>query len=157
MKLWDVLSGVCIKTYTQLLGEVTSLEMSDSGHYLLSGTKGNSNRLWDLRTGRAAQRYKGHQNTARNFIRTGFGSNGSLVVGGSEDGMVYIWDLESGLPPASCVLCAIVRSEDSCEKLLGSRAASPLALTRQVRCSRSCRVMRESCTTQCGVKINPCW
>ena len=45
-------TGACcaLKTYTQLLGEVTSLEMSESGHYLLSGTKGNSNRLWDLRT-----------------------------------------------------------------------------------------------------------
>jgi len=53
-------------------------------------------RLWDTRAGRAIGRFKGHQNTAKNFIRCTFGPSESLVIGGSEDGNVYIWDIETG-------------------------------------------------------------
>ncbi|KAJ1952879.1 hypothetical protein EC988_003316 [Linderina pennispora] len=65
-----------------------------SGTLLLSSSKDNSNRLWDLRTLKRLRRYKGHQNTSKNFIRAGFLGE-SLVVGGSEDGVVYLWDRES--------------------------------------------------------------
>lgn len=44
---------------------------------------------------RPLRKLKGHQNTSKNFIRAGFAHN-SLLVGGSEDGLVYIWDQESG-------------------------------------------------------------
>lgn len=44
---------------------------------------------------RPIRRFKGHQNTSKNFIRAGFAGD-SLVVGGSEDGIVYIWDTTQG-------------------------------------------------------------
>jgi hypothetical protein len=34
---------------TAVLGEITSVEIDDSGRYLLAGCKDNSNRLYDLR------------------------------------------------------------------------------------------------------------
>jgi len=40
-------------------------------------------------------KYKGHQNTSKNFIRASFAGD-SLIVGGSEDGLVYVWDREKG-------------------------------------------------------------
>eukprot|EP00177_Eucheuma_denticulatum_P008135 GFKZ01014818.1.p1 GENE.GFKZ01014818.1~~GFKZ01014818.1.p1 ORF type:complete len:617 (-),score=58.73 GFKZ01014818.1:910-2760(-) len=95
IKFWDIISGLCIKTMSSHLGEVTSVETNQSGTLMLSSSKDNSNRLWDLRTTKAVRRFKGHQNTSKNFIRTRFGPREKVVVGGSEDGFVYIWDLET--------------------------------------------------------------
>jgi len=69
--------------------------MNSSGSYLLSASKDNSNRLWDVRTVKPIRKFKGHSNTYKNFIRCGFGSNESVIIGGSEDGSIYIWDLAS--------------------------------------------------------------
>ena len=48
LRLWDAVSGVCVKTMTAL-GEITSVEFDSDGKYLLAGCKDNTNRLWDLR------------------------------------------------------------------------------------------------------------
>jgi len=96
IRFWDIVSGACVNTLSSHLGEVTSVELNRQGQYLLSSSKDNSNRLWDVRMSRPIKKFKGHQNTSRNFVRSCFGTNGQCVIGGSEDGVVYIWDLESG-------------------------------------------------------------
>jgi len=96
IRFWDVLSGACVNSFSRHLGEVTSVDMSSSGQYLLTSSKDNSNRLWDIRMSRPMRKFKGHQNTSRNFVRACFGTNNKCIIGGSEDGLVYIWDLESG-------------------------------------------------------------
>jgi WD40 repeat protein len=96
IRVWDLLSGISLKTVTSHLAEVTSLQVDEKAQYLLSASKDNSNRLWDIRTGRSVQRYKGHLNTSKNFIGCCFGSNQKFVAGGSEDGKVYLWDTQSG-------------------------------------------------------------
>ncbi|KAL1916932.1 uncharacterized protein VTP21DRAFT_5129 [Calcarisporiella thermophila] len=95
IKFWDIVSGLCIRSITSHLGEVTSVEMNSNGTLLLSSSKDNSNRLWDVRMVRPIRKLKGHQNTSKNFIRATFAHH-NLVVGGSEDGVVYIWDQETG-------------------------------------------------------------
>jgi len=99
IKFWDMSSGACVQTLTQHLGEVTSVDVmkNHSGHLLLSCSKDNSNRLWDTRQNREfIQRYKGHQNTNANLIRAHFGPQNEVIIGGSEDGFTYLWDLNSG-------------------------------------------------------------
>jgi COMPASS component SWD3 len=95
IKFWDIISGVCVRTFSFHFGEVTSVELNSTGTLLLSSSKDNSNRLWDLRASRPIRRFKGHQNTSKNFIRACFGPNELLVIGGSEDGQICIWDVES--------------------------------------------------------------
>ncbi|KAI8331441.1 WD40-repeat-containing domain protein [Choanephora cucurbitarum] len=95
IKFWDIVSGLCIRTISSHLGEVTSVEMNASGTQLLSSSKDNSNRLWDVRMVRPIRKLKGHQNTSKNFVRAHFANN-NLIMGGSEDGIVYIWDQETG-------------------------------------------------------------
>ena len=95
IKFWDIVSGLCIKTISSHLGEVTSVEVNSDGTLLLSSSKDNSNRLWDMRMLRPIRKFKGHQNTSKNFIRSSFAGD-ALIVGGSEDGNVYIWDREKG-------------------------------------------------------------
>ncbi|WWC89739.1 uncharacterized protein L201_004664 [Kwoniella dendrophila CBS 6074] len=94
IRLWDAVGGTCIKNITGCLGEITSVEFDQEGRYLLASCKDNSNRLWDLRMQRNIYRYTGHQNTSKNLIRCSFAHNASLVVGGSEDGLIYIWERE---------------------------------------------------------------
>ncbi|KAI8819010.1 WD40-repeat-containing domain protein [Fimicolochytrium jonesii] len=95
IKFWDIVSGLCIRTITSHLGEVTCVEMSSNGTLLLSSSKDNSNRLWDIRMLKPIRKFKGHQNTSTNFVKASFAGD-ALVVGGSEDGIVYIWDSAKG-------------------------------------------------------------
>ena len=101
VRFWDLVSGVLVNTLS-CVGDVTSVDISSNGLFLLTASKGNSNRLWDLRkiaggdSAKAVRLYKGHQNTATNFIRASFGPAASLVMSGSEDGYAYVWDRESG-------------------------------------------------------------
>jgi hypothetical protein len=78
-----------------LLRQVTSVQLSDSGVHLLSSSKDNSVRLWDIRSARPLRSFKGHQNSARNFVRARFGPSKGMLYSGSEDGSVCIWDMES--------------------------------------------------------------
>jgi COMPASS component SWD3 len=94
IRVFDALSGLCVRSLSDHIGEVTSVALHSSGYYLLSCSKDNANRLWDLRMGRPVQRYKGHQNTSKNFIRATFGPSQALVLSGAEDGCVYIWCVE---------------------------------------------------------------
>ncbi|CCU99069.1 unnamed protein product [Malassezia sympodialis ATCC 42132] len=94
VRFWDTLSGTCVRSLPGHLGEVTSVEMSDDGMQLLTSSKDNSHRLWDMRMLRPLQRFKGHQNTSKNFIRCAF-AHPSLIVSGSEDGLVYMWGQEN--------------------------------------------------------------
>eukprot|EP01094_Clydonella_sp_ATCC50884_P029339 TRINITY_DN9159_c0_g1_i2.p1 TRINITY_DN9159_c0_g1~~TRINITY_DN9159_c0_g1_i2.p1 ORF type:complete len:598 (+),score=111.99 TRINITY_DN9159_c0_g1_i2:64-1857(+) len=96
VKFWDITSGVCVKSLPAHLGEVTSVQCNGAGNMLLSSSKDNSNRLWDLRMTKPIVRYKGHQNTSKNFVRASFGSREEVVVGGSEDTQLYVWDTNSG-------------------------------------------------------------
>ncbi|SCV71988.1 BQ2448_4682 [Microbotryum intermedium] len=92
VRFWDSVSGLCIRTLNAQLGEVTSVDMSDS--YLLTSSRDNSVRLWDVRMLRPLRRFKAHSNTSHNFVRASF-AHSSLLVSGSEDGVLYMWDRES--------------------------------------------------------------
>mmetsp|Transcript_5396 Transcript_5396/g.15330 ORF Transcript_5396/g.15330 Transcript_5396/m.15330 type:complete len:482 (-) Transcript_5396:304-1749(-) len=96
IRFWDLRSGLCIKTLGAPLGEVTSLDLAPNGVHLLSSSRDNSLRLWDMRSARPLRSFKGHQNTARNFVRACFMKEGSLATSGSEDGAICIWHVESG-------------------------------------------------------------
>ncbi|KAJ3343084.1 hypothetical protein HDU83_005830 [Entophlyctis luteolus] len=97
IKFWDIVSGICINTIASHLGEVTSVDISANGTLLLSSSKDNSNRLWDMRAMQSSlRRFKGHQNTSKNFVRASFAGGDALICGGSEGGMLHIWDTEKG-------------------------------------------------------------
>ena len=110
IKFWDMVSGLCIRTIASHLGEVTSVDMSRTGVFflffffllvfvfsllyvgigtlLLSCSKDNSNRLWDIRSTSPLRRLKGHSNTSKNFVKACFAGDDAIVVGGSE--VMYI-------------------------------------------------------------------
>jgi cleavage stimulation factor subunit 1 len=54
IKLWDGVSGKCIKTIEHAHGhhEVSSVQFSKNGHYILSGGKDSTSKLWDISSGK---------------------------------------------------------------------------------------------------------
>ncbi|CBJ33816.1 conserved unknown protein [Ectocarpus siliculosus] len=91
IKFWDVMSGVCVKTLSQAVGAVTSVDLTMDGMYLLASSRHGPVRTWDVRMGRPLLRYKGHQNTSSSFLRATLGAEEGLVFGGSDDCKVYVW------------------------------------------------------------------
>ena len=80
---WPSLSSLfSVHTLSAHLGEVTSVTFSSDGRHLLSASKDNSNRLWDVRMGRTLRRYKGHQNITRNLCKASFAACDSVVYSG---------------------------------------------------------------------------
>ncbi|XP_062575392.1 WD repeat-containing protein 5 isoform X2 [Saccostrea cucullata] len=95
-RIWDTASGQCLKT---LIDDdnppVSFVKFSPNGKYILAATLDNTLKLWDYSKGKCLKTYTGHKNEKycifANFSVTG----GKWIVSGSEDNLVYIWNLQT--------------------------------------------------------------
>jgi hypothetical protein len=60
MRLWDVATGQCLRTFTGHTGWVNSVALSDDGRFALSGGLEGTVRLWDVATGQCLRSFEGH-------------------------------------------------------------------------------------------------
>lgn len=107
IRIWDTSTGQCLRTLVhEDNAPVTSVRFSPNGKFVLAWTLDSCVRLWNYVEGRCVKTYQGHGNTK--YSLTGaFGTYGvsgddrdardarAFVVGGSEDGMVVWWDVQS--------------------------------------------------------------
>lgn len=79
-----------ILTYIKLK---SSLSMSPDGNFLARGKVGRKVRLLELRTGRVAKEFIGHEKVV---ITTNFSPDGKRLLSGGADGEIYVWDIITG-------------------------------------------------------------
>lgn len=93
IRRFDVRSGSVV---TDLLHHaVTSVESSKDGRYTLASCMGGCVRLLDMKSGQLLGSYRGHIHSYSK-IEAGFSPDESMIIGSSEDGKIYLWDLVQG-------------------------------------------------------------
>jgi hypothetical protein len=91
MKLWDVHSGACLRTIKEGLDNcVSSVRFSADGRYILAGA--NETTIWDVQSGRKLHGF--HSDV---YVEAAcFTLDGGRVLSGTSDGIISLWDLQSG-------------------------------------------------------------
>ncbi|KAL8879489.1 MAG: hypothetical protein Q9198_002903 [Flavoplaca austrocitrina] len=93
LRLYDLRMGM---VYADTIGyPITSVQQSADGNAVLVSTLDSVIRLMDKSNGQMLQSYKGHTNTDYR-VRSSLGLGDSIVVSGSEDGKIYVWDVLEG-------------------------------------------------------------
>ncbi|KAI4097419.1 MAG: hypothetical protein LQ339_006737 [Xanthoria mediterranea] len=93
LRLYDLRMGMM---YADTIGHpITSVQQTDDGNAVLVSTLDSFIRLMDKSNGQILQSYKGHINTDYR-IRSCLGLADSIVISGSEEGKIYVWDLLEG-------------------------------------------------------------
>ena len=84
IRIWNVASGITIKTLTGHTGDVKSLVVLPDG-LLASGSYNNTIRIWNFTTGFNIKTLYGHDNGISSLIDDG------LLISGSYDTTIRIW------------------------------------------------------------------
>jgi WD40 repeat protein len=92
VKLWEVRSQKCIRTFPGQGSEILSLCFSGDGKKIASGGIQKIN-IWSTETGALIKSLNGH--TAR-VSSLSFTPDDKQLVSGSHDGKIILWDIETG-------------------------------------------------------------
>jgi len=97
IRVWDVKSGQCLRTVVQESNPpVSCAKFSPNGKFVLAGTFGGTLRLWNYAQTKPLKVYHGHLNDRYCLHSTFFVNSGITgILSGSEDGHVYMWDLQT--------------------------------------------------------------
>ena len=93
VRLWDVHSGECLRTFNGHSDGVRSVSFSPDGARMLSGSSDKTVRLWDMHSGECLRTFNGHTDWV---MSVSFSPDGARMLSGSIDNTVRLWDVHSG-------------------------------------------------------------
>ena len=90
VKLWDVETGLELRTLMGHSSAVQALRFTPDGRLLASGGTDVVINLWDVETGRIIRKFEGHQMTVTSLA---FSSDSRTLVSGGMDQHILVWDV----------------------------------------------------------------
>jgi len=93
INLWDVDTGIILKTLKGHDGWVDSLAFSPDGKKLASGSYDKSVKIWDVESGNVLKTYGGHSGTVSSVA---FTPDGNKLISSSHDKSIRLWDNSTG-------------------------------------------------------------
>eukprot|EP00949_MAST-11_sp_MAST-11-sp1_P004570 g4570.t1 len=103
-RIWDTCSSKCLATIVpppvnlrQGVPAVSFAKFSPNGQYVLTSTLDDSIRLWSVERGKCVKTFRGHKNSKYCIFSTfcRVAPKTPCVLSGSEDGKVYVWNLQT--------------------------------------------------------------
>ena len=82
-----------IRTFKGHSDDVNSVAFSPDGRFALSGSRDDTLRLWDVKTGHELRSFKGH---SRYVNSVAFSPDGRFALSGSDDHTLRLWDVKTG-------------------------------------------------------------
>jgi len=89
IKIWDISTGNCLRTFTGHSHVVWSLAVLDDGARIASGSWDFTVKIWDTNTGNCLQTLTGHDRDVKVIAVIG---DGDRIVSGSDDKLIKIWN-----------------------------------------------------------------
>ncbi|MBZ4218648.1 MAG: protein kinase, partial [Chlorobium sp.] len=93
LKLWEVSTGQCLRTFEGHSNGVRSVSFSADGSYALSGGGDNMLKLWEVSTGQCLDTMEEHNGSVNSVS---FSADGKYVLSGSDDKTLKLWDVSTG-------------------------------------------------------------
>ncbi|MDZ8140386.1 MAG: NACHT domain-containing protein [Nostoc sp. DedQUE04] len=90
VKLWDVNTSQCLKTFKGHTDWIWSVAFSPDGQTVVSSSNDHTIRLWDINTAECIKILSGHTHWVRSVA---FSPNGQMLASSSEDRTVKLWDI----------------------------------------------------------------
>ena len=97
VRLWEVFSGKCLRTFEADTDIVESVAWSPDGRYALSGGQFATLRLWDVSSGKCRRTFEGHTQSVNSVS---WSPDGRFAISGSEDKTVR---LLGGVATSKCL------------------------------------------------------
>jgi WD40 repeat protein len=89
VRIWDVISGIELRTLAGHTSEVSALAVSEDGRWLLSGAMDSSVRVWDVDPVSNLDEFVGQVGEVYSVT---FSPDGDLLATAAPDGAIRIWD-----------------------------------------------------------------
>ncbi len=93
LRLWEVTTGRCLRTFEGHKATVTSICLGPDGRYALSGSLDQTLRLWDVATGHCIRIFNGHKGGVSAICLS---ADGRFALSGSDDGELWLWEIATG-------------------------------------------------------------